>query len=71
MNSIVWLVAYKEPDEDTYQSDDYVYEDFQEAFDACMELQTLDPMCDPRIVQVILDPVRAQQDEAVTMQELV
>lgn len=70
VNSVVWLVAYREPDEDTYQTDDYIYDDFQDAFDACVELQTHDPMCDPRIVQVILDPQHMRNVLGRARQEL-
>ncbi len=55
MPNVCWLVATKDG-EGEYFPENEVYDDFDEAIHKAFELLQDDPQCDPRAIQVILDP---------------
>lgn len=54
--NVCFVLAYKDHQGD-YIPHDYVLEDIEEAIGEAAALVEEDPACDPRVIQVVLDPV--------------
>ena len=55
MNNVVWVLAYKDSG-GSYQAAEFVHPDITSGIEEAATLLAEDGACDPRLIQVILDP---------------
>lgn len=66
--NVVWVLAYKMGG--VYVSHEYIIPDIVEGIEEASKLVEEDPSCDPKLIQVILDPANQALAEADTLSVL-